>query len=96
MRLLDILPAVIEMKRQLDRQNTAGARKFSLRQAYPDLPTAAWHLLRWFVLFILHLNRNSKHGRCVASCTAQLEELSLPEDRVIGIGNVFRSYFNDT
>ncbi|KAI0703481.1 hypothetical protein BC835DRAFT_1028647 [Cytidiella melzeri] len=74
--LLDMLPPVREMKKQLEKARKAGTRKLSLRDMNPKVPAAAWQLLRW----------------CVASCTAHLEELSAPEDRVINVGPEWTQY----
>ena len=50
MMLLDRLPPVLEMKRQLEKKQKAGARGRSLREMNPDVPAASWQLLRWYDL----------------------------------------------
>lgn len=51
MTLLNKLPTVADMKRQLEKKQKAGARGLSLREMNPDVPPASWQLLRWFVAF---------------------------------------------
>ena len=51
MTLLNKLPTVADMKRQLEKKQKAGARGLSLREMNPDVPLASWQLLRWFVAF---------------------------------------------
>lgn len=76
MNLLDSLPAVLDMKKHLEKKVKAGQAKPSLKDIDLPILPAAWLLLRW----------------CVASCTAHLEELTSPEDRLINVSNRWRQY----
>ncbi|KAF8551149.1 hypothetical protein OG21DRAFT_1499321 [Imleria badia] len=69
--LLTSLPPIKEMKEYLQRQFSAGKVKKRLKDMDPDILPAAWSVLRW----------------CVASCTAHIEELTEPEDRLRNLGN---------
>ncbi|KAF8129886.1 hypothetical protein EV363DRAFT_1432403 [Boletus edulis] len=64
--LLSSLPPIKEMKEYLQRQSSAGNTRARVKDMDPDVLPAAWSALRW----------------CVASCTAHVQELTEPEDRL--------------
>lgn len=68
-QLLETLPSVGEMKKHLSRRVAAGKSKPTLRDMDPDVPNAAWSILRW----------------CVASCTAHIEAIETGEDLIKNI-----------
>ncbi|KAH9934607.1 hypothetical protein B0H21DRAFT_759509 [Amylocystis lapponica] len=74
--LIGKLPSIKDMKRHLEEAPQAGRAKRRLKDIDPDIPDAAWLVLRW----------------CVASCTAHLEELRSVEDRVQNIGSNWRQF----
>lgn len=61
---------VHEMKKHLERKVKAGKSKPKLKDMDPNVLPSAWSILRW----------------CVASCTAHLEEITSPEERVQNLG----------
>ncbi|GJE90635.1 hypothetical protein PsYK624_067790 [Phanerochaete sordida] len=74
--LLDALPPVSDMRMHLLKKAKSGRAKQRLQDVDPNIPPAAWSVLRW----------------CVASCTAHLEELEDVEDRVTGFGEGYRHF----
>ncbi|CAL1702918.1 unnamed protein product [Somion occarium] len=74
--LLNTLHPIRDMKRFLEKNNKAGRAKKRLTDMDPNILPAAWLLLRW----------------CVASCTAHLEELQSPEDRIPNIDSQWRQF----
>ncbi|KAG8830025.1 hypothetical protein FRC17_005567 [Serendipita sp. 399] len=69
--MLSKIPKVSEMRQYLLRITPASKARGrqTIRNMNDDTPAAAWTLLRW----------------CVASCTAYIEELCTPSERVQGI-----------
>ncbi|TDL29181.1 hypothetical protein BD410DRAFT_817396 [Rickenella mellea] len=67
--LLNSLPSVASMKSYLEQKILPGQSKPLLIEMDRSVSPAAWSVLRW----------------CIASATAYLEELTEPEDMVVGI-----------
>ena len=67
-----------------------GTRKPKLVDLDPQIPAAAWLLLRWWAIqcyyIAQHRPRMKSYPRCISSCTAYIEEITIPEDRIGGIG----------
>ncbi|KDQ20057.1 hypothetical protein BOTBODRAFT_152662 [Botryobasidium botryosum FD-172 SS1] len=74
--LISLLPSVNNMKRHLTTKTQLGKIKPALYDMDPTIPKAAWLLLRW----------------CIASCTADLEELVQEEDLVQNVDPVIRQF----
>ncbi|CCM01551.1 uncharacterized protein FIBRA_03609 [Fibroporia radiculosa] len=75
-KLLDKLPPIADMKNHLEKPVAAGNAKPKLKDIDTSIPDAAWSILRW----------------CVASCTAHLEEVRDPEDRIRNIDPSWRQF----
>ncbi|KAG8837202.1 hypothetical protein FRC18_009828 [Serendipita sp. 400] len=69
--MLNKIPKVSEMRQYLLRitPSSKARGRQTVRNMKDNIPASAWTLLRW----------------CVASCTAYIEELSTPSERVQGI-----------
>jgi len=75
------------MRRYLQKKTKAGKSKPKLKDMDSNIPAAAWLILRWCVTNLSFSALTASHlRRCVASCTAHLEELTSDEDLVRGIG----------
>ncbi|KDQ20058.1 hypothetical protein BOTBODRAFT_184055 [Botryobasidium botryosum FD-172 SS1] len=74
--LISLLPSINDMKRHITKKTRSGKVKPTLYSIDPTIPKAAWLLLRW----------------CVASCTADLEELVQEEDLVQNVDPEFRQF----
>ena len=79
-----------EMRRHLLKKTKAGKSKPKLKDMDSSIPAAAWSILRWCVTVISCRRSSYPHlpRRCVASCTAHLEELTSEEDLVRNIGEL--------
>ncbi|TFK70490.1 hypothetical protein BDN72DRAFT_838836 [Pluteus cervinus] len=65
-QLIELIPPIQTIKEHLEQQIKEGLSKPRLKNVDPDVPEAAWLILRW----------------CVASCTAYLEEITSQEDTI--------------
>ncbi|KAH8091785.1 hypothetical protein BXZ70DRAFT_1040306 [Cristinia sonorae] len=75
-RALKTLPAMKHIKAYLDKNAKVGRTTVRLKDVHKGVHPAAWQILRW----------------CVASCTAYLEELTSPEDKIHNIDPKWRQF----
>lgn len=74
------------MKRHLEKKRRGGSKP-KLRDIDHNILPAAWSVLRWYVVQPYSmLECLSVPSRCIASCTAHVEELTAPEDRIGNVG----------
>lgn len=80
------------MRKHLARKVRADQAKPRLKDMDPAVLPAAWSILRWLVLaypFLLKVSmslNNPLTYRCVASCTAYLEEITSGEELIKNLG----------
>jgi ubiquitin-conjugating enzyme E2 Q len=76
-----------DMKKHLEKRVSAGTNRPKLKDFDPDILPAAWSILRWYVAYLLvtPIFTRFLSSRCVASCTAHLQELTEEEDLVQNI-----------
>ncbi|PCH39035.1 hypothetical protein WOLCODRAFT_141073 [Wolfiporia cocos MD-104 SS10] len=75
-QLIACLPPIENMKKHLEKFSSRGMMRPKLKDLDRAIPEAAWMVLRW----------------CVASCTAHLEELVSPEDRLRNVDPTWRQF----
>ncbi|KAJ8461993.1 hypothetical protein ONZ45_g18095 [Pleurotus djamor] len=73
--LIDALPPITSMKKHLLQPVKPGQSKPKLKDLDPSIPAAAWSILRW----------------CIASCTADLEQLE-GESLIGNVDNSWRQF----
>lgn len=74
--LINKLPSINDMKKHLTKKTRSSKAKPTLQTMDPKIPAASWIILRW----------------CVASCTADLQELVEEEDLVQNVDATFRQF----
>ncbi|KDR71552.1 hypothetical protein GALMADRAFT_253891 [Galerina marginata CBS 339.88] len=75
-KLINTLPSVEDMKKNMDRKVKAGKSKPKLRDVDPNVLPAAWSILRWVV----------------ASCTAHIELIDSGEELIKNLDPTWRQF----
>lgn len=93
------------MRNFLIKKVSEGKIKPKLQNIYPEILPSAWLILRWFVcityVFCIIIVLSDRivllflPFRCVASCTAYLEEITNKNELVRGLGIMFPILIQD-
>ena len=77
------------MKNHLERKVKAGKSKPKLKDIDSNILPAAWSILHWYDIFPLYIYRfGNLTLRCVASCTAHIEAITLGEELIKNLGRI--------
>jgi ubiquitin-conjugating enzyme E2 Q len=79
---------VEDMKRHLERKVKAGKARPMLKDLDPTVLPAAWALLRWRVDRRSQYSLVSPFDRCIASCTAYIEDVTEGDEVITDIGKL--------